>query len=702
MNLALKKALRLLLPAALLLGLVLAVGACGPTPVPPPTPPEAGRTPEARLQAEIEQLISVGQERLSRRRFLLAKDAFQAALLKGPGAEQEVRIRLGLAKSLAGAGLRDQAVEVLRQMPPSGGSPDVRVEAGLLRAELDYKLERSAQVESYLKMFLAQPPRPLRSQERLQALKTLQASQVRMAKWGQATETVLEIIATEGQVTPNLELQLGQVASRATVRELEQLLGRPRPPAVNGALLLALARAQMREGRLDEAAATLSQAQGLPVSPGLQYQIKALGEELNQARLVNPSAVGVILPLSGEYAAYGRQVLAAVELGLGLFSISQGNNPTLYIEDSKSQPAAAAAAVARLVDERKAMAIIGPMGAATSLAAARQAQAKEAPLITLSQVEGITKAGSFVFQNSLTPDQQIRALLQETVNLRGKRRLAVIAPDNAYGKGFMQLFLRLAPQYGAQVVLMESYPLETKDFASLVKRIAGLPPRHFRPGAPDAPKPHYNFDALFMPDGPERAAMLLPQLYFFDLGHLTVMGTSLWFSPELLRQASRFMGNVVIPVSFDPASPRPEVRAFVRDYQAAVGRTPGLLEAQAYDSALVLRRLLAVSQPPRTRSAMRQALLGLQGLAGVCGLIRMDAERHLTQGLTIYTVGKNGRFRPVQESDRRAPATPPPPASEGSPTPTSQPRPQAFPEQRTPAAPSGAVYPQESGTAPAR
>ncbi|RJX33914.1 MAG: hypothetical protein C4525_08585 [Desulfarculus sp.] len=697
MNLASNKALwRLLWAAALLLALALAGGACAPAPVSPPAPGEMDRAVQTRLRAEIEQLISVGQERLARNRFLLAKDAFQAALLKGPQPEQESRVRLGLARALAGAGLRDQAVEALRQMPPAGGMPETLVQAGLLRAELEHKLERNAQAESFLKSFLARPPRPLTNPERTQALKTLLASQVRMAKWGQATETVLEIIAVEGQVTPNLELQLGQVASRASVRELEQLLGRPRPPAVNAALLLSLARAQMRDGRLDEAAATLSQVQGIPVGPGLEYQIKALGQELNQARLVNPSVVGVILPLSGDYAAYGRQVLAAVELGLGLFSIGLGPNPTLYIEDSKSQPAEAAAAVSRLVDERKAMAIIGPMGAATSLAAARQAQAKEAPLITLSQVEGITKAGSYVFQNSLTPDQQIRALLQETVNLRGKKRLAVIAPDNAYGKGFTQLFLRLAPQYGAQVVLVETYALQTKDFAPLVKKIAGLPFKSFRPGAPDAPKPNYSFQALFMPDGPERAAMLLPQLYFFDLGQVPVMGTSLWFSPELLRQASRFMGNVVVPVSFNPASPQPEVRAFVRDYQAAMGRTPGLLEAQAYDAALVLRSLLAVSQPPRTRQAMRQALSAVQGLPGVCGPIRMDPERHLTQGLNVFTVGKNGRFRPVQEADRREPAMPPPTA-EGTLQPPAQTQPQAFPEQRGPYTPSGTAYPRESG-----
>lgn len=705
---------RLWSAAALLLGLALAIGACAPAraPLPPPGEPISG--PEAKRIADVDRLIQVAQDRMGRQRYLLAIDAYRAALGMRPGPAQESRIRLGLARAYEGSGQRPRAVGQLRKMPLKGGQPEAMVQGALLRGELERKMGQDAQAAAFLRVFLARPPRPLSKQERMQALQMLLQSQSKLGQWSQATESVLEMIVEEGRVSPELDQQLAQVASRASSRELEQFLGQPRPPAVNAALLLALARAQLREGRLEEAAATLDQAQGIPAGEVVQAEIRALKQDLNQARLVSPGAVGVILPLSGNYAAYGRQVLAAVELGLGLFSPGLGPGATLYIEDSKSQASEAAAAVTRLVDQRKVMAVIGPMGAATSLAAARQAQNKQVPLITLSQVEGITKAGQYVFQNSLTPAQQVEALLHEAMDLRHKNRFAIIAPANAYGKGFSQLFAARVAQRQGQVVDMETYSLQIKDFAPLVKRISGLPPGQYRPGAQDAPRPVIKFQALFMPDGPERAAMLLPQLFYHDLDKVLVMGTSLWYDPKLLQQAGRFMGNTIFPVGFNPTSPRPEVKSFVQQYQDALGRPPGLLEAQAYDAALALRSLLHRAQPPRTRQAMREALAALRGLDGVCGVLNMSPERRLIQPLTMFTVGKDRKFRPVEEKDRLEPEPAPlgeglapgqgmpappqaPAASTGGQAPASgRAQPQIPSEPRTPAMPSGARYPAEA------
>lgn len=79
----------------------------------------------------------------------------------------------------------------------------------------------------------------------------------------------------------------------------------------------------------------------------------------------------------------------------------------LYIADTKGQPAEAAAQVDQLVDRHRVMAIIGPLGAGSSLAAARQAQVRQVPLISLARIDGLTQSGDYVFQDSLTPSARL-------------------------------------------------------------------------------------------------------------------------------------------------------------------------------------------------------------------------------------------------------------------------------------------------------
>ena len=94
-------------------------------------------------------------------------------------------------------------------------------------------------------------------------LDSLAATQSALGQYGQATGTLLELAGLEGFVTPSLQLRLAKTAGRASSGELEAQLGKPRPPKLNAILLLALARAQFREGRLDEALSTLGQVDGL-------------------------------------------------------------------------------------------------------------------------------------------------------------------------------------------------------------------------------------------------------------------------------------------------------------------------------------------------------------------------------------------------------------------------------------------------------
>ena len=623
-----------------LLVVILLLAGCSAGPPPGPRPAGDG----------VDALIRLGQERLAQSRYLSAGDAFRAALKLSPRGELLGLSLMGLARADAGAGEKQRALEHLDRLLREAPLSSPVVEAMLTYAELQKDLGNCPEAVARLRPLLASPPRPLLAAEQNRALDLLVACLSASRQPQAALESLKELLnlAGEGDLG-HLMAPVAELAGRVDSWALEPMLAEPMSEQKRAALTLGLALAQFREGRAAEAERTAMRLRGWAAADPLADRMTALQREIEQARLVNTQAVGVILPLSGPYAAHGRQVLAAVELGLGLFGSRSGNPPVLYIADSKGDPREAAAAVSRLVAQRKVIAIIGPMGAATSLAAARQAQHEQVPIITLSQVEGVTEAGEYVFQNFFTPDEQIQALLAEFVERRGIKSLAILAPETEYGRGFAAKFRAGVEARGAMLVEEVSYKPEQTDFTVQIKKLAHLPPGNYKPGLPDSPKPQINFQALFMPEGPERVAMLAPNLAYFDVINLWLLGTNLWHSDRLWDLAGRYLQWAAFPDAFNPDSTDPDTSRFVSEFQQAMGRQPNVLDAHGFDAARLVHHFLGGAEPPRTRGELRQSLSTISGLPGVCGLMTMGPDRRVRKALTVF-IRRNRAFTPVGDT----------------------------------------------------
>lgn len=632
---------------------------CGPMP-----PVQPGPSPVS-MDSQVRELIKLGEERLAHKNYLTAGDAFRAGLKLEPYGEQDARLLLGLARAQIGSGDPDAALGSLGAMLAKHPDSPLWAEGQLLAAKLERDLGKCPYAITRLRSLLSSPPHPLSDDERVRATGILASCLSTTGHSGMALDVLKDMInVSGGSMGPETLAKLADLAGQVTPTEVETLLALAEIPTVRAALRLGLARALFRAGRLDEAESALTLLKGSPEAAPLAGSALGLEQEIAQARLVSPRAVGLILPLSGSYAAYGRQVLAAIELGLGLFGQTAAHPPTLYIEDSKGDPVKAAEAVSRLVSQRKVIAIIGPMGAASSLAAARVAQQEQVPLITLSQVEGVTQAGEYVFQNFFTPGEQVTALLSEFMDKRGLTKFAMLAPRNEYGSGFVKLFAEGVAARGGQIVRTVYYDTKQTDFSAQVKELVKLPAGNYRPGMPDSPQPVIDFEALFIPDGAGRAGMVIPNLAYFDVNYVWLLGTNLWHNQQLWDMAERYMRWAVFPDAFDMESARPVSSGFVRDFREAMETDPNVLAAHGFDTALILRHLVDRPEPPRTREGMRRALSELRGLGAACGTISMGPDRRVRKDLTLL-IRRNNRFQPLAETQMVVPPPEDAAAAEG-------------------------------------
>ena len=671
------------------LALALLSGACGA-----PQQAEAPVGPKITPAQESRELIRLGEAKLKADKPEEASYAFLAALSLKPPPEETARARFGLANAQDRQGMHGEALRnaqlILAEQPYS----PLAAEVSLLAARQEIALGRHQAAAARLNRLVASKGNSLTPTQLLEAK---QLSAGALSKGGRPSEAVRSLMDQARSAGPGMAAEIsGQLATTAaelSTREIEPLLAGARLPEVRAALLMALARAALREGSLSTAQEALRRVRSSPQAPVWINQVREMEAQLGQAKQVKPHSVGVILPFSGNYAGHGKKALAAVELGLGLFGGPVGlggGRITLHIEDSASDPQATAAALNRLITQRRVMVVIGPLAAQPSLAAARKAQQSATPIITLSQLAGVTGAGDYVFQNFSTPDEQVQAVLDEAMTNRGLARMAVMAPQNSYGRGFERLFAKEVENRGGKVVKTVFYDPQAADFTGEIKKLVNLPPGRYRPGHPESPKPVISFDAVFIPDSGRRAGMVAAQLAYFDVTSVALLGTSLWRNPELLETAGRYLKNCIFPGAFDPNSSLPQVKNFVSEFHQAVASEPDLLDAHAYDAAVLVRSILASSQPPQTREAFRQALTQARDVPGVCGVMSMGPDRRVLKRMQVFTVRK-GRFSPLYGPDAlpAEPETPTPaPSADAAPgaQPAESPAPGFSPPQKAPAA----------------
>ncbi len=445
-----------------------------------------------------------------------------------------------------------------------------------------------------------------------------------------------------------------------------------------GYLMFQLGLNYTEEEKYNEALKVLSAfIEKFPVHENVQ-QAKSLLASIHKKSVYSRYTIGCLLPLSGPYKIYGNRALTAVELALNQFSANNsGPSIKVIIKDTASDPAKAAMAVKELYDENVA-AIIGPLITAESAATA--AQNKGIPIITLTQKDNITRIGDYVFRNFFTPGKQVETLVSFVVDALGVKKFAILYPDEKYGTTFMNLFWDQVIAHGGSVVGVESYNPTHTDFADPIKKLVGLyykvpedlkipdlaadeqesnesvtdsttDPLMASPGEDDEnieteenekPEAIVDFDAIFIPDAPTKAGLVIPQLAFYDVTDTYLLGTNLWHSDRLITMARQYVQGAVVPDGFFAEDASENVKNFVGIYQKVFDQKPGFIEAVTYDTAMILFQM--VSRPDiRFRSTLKNELERLTDFQGVTGLTSFDNEGDVRKRLYLLQI-KGNRF----------------------------------------------------------
>jgi branched-chain amino acid transport system substrate-binding protein len=352
--------------------------------------------------------------------------------------------------------------------------------------------------------------------------------------------------------------------------------------------------------------------------------------------------IGALLPLTGKQAALGNRVLDGIIAGLGLFDRKQAVPVELYIENYGSDPAAVSRAVAKLAEEYRVLAIIGPPEADAAREAAKAAQSLQVPLLALSPVDAPEGSTDFVFSDQRSDQREAVTMAAYAVKDLGLSRLVILYPDNAYGTAMMSAFRAEVLRLGGKIRRVQSYKPDQTDFSSEIRKLAAIKaprpsPKKKGGEAAKTPSPSLDFDALYLPDAFRRVRMILPQLSFHDVRGVQLLGTSQWYFPEGIRKEIDYFEGAVMTAPFFAESNNALVRNFTDSLYGATGREPDYREALAYDTARMLRDALR-DRKVNDRKSLRDRLKQTEAFEGVTGWVSVTKTGQMERGSFILKV----------------------------------------------------------------
>ncbi|OGQ22351.1 MAG: hypothetical protein A2138_10520 [Deltaproteobacteria bacterium RBG_16_71_12] len=305
---------------------------------------------------------------------------------------------------------------------------------------------------------------------------------------------------------------------------------------------------------------------------------RALQASLQARVQVDAKAVGVLLPLTGKYAAYGKRALTAIQLGFGNSPkveapppepeldpktgepVAPAEEPTpkpkpkeaslegtittpaglkLVVKDTAGDPVRTRQLVEELVAGDHVIAILGDILLDTSLPAALAAEDAGVPLISLSRRDGVPETGPWSFRLALTARKQAEALVRLTVEGMGMKRFGIMYPRDPFGVELMNGLWDELEKREAEVTAVEAYAHDQTTFTAQAKSLVGrgiasstevaecraeaqqitnqYRKKKALEGCGDLAKPIVDFEALFVPDSYRTVSYIVPALVAEDV-----------------------------------------------------------------------------------------------------------------------------------------------------------------------------------------
>lgn len=332
--------------------------------------------------------------------------------------------------------------------------------------------------------------------------------------------------------------------------------------------------------------------------------------------------LGVILPLTGNAAIYGKDLKNGIDLAFEQSDLK--DNISLIYEDDAGDTKTGVNAINSLINKNVDIVIGGIM---SSVASAILPIINSKKILLLSPKAtslSLSKPNDYFFRiwPSDAYDGNIMAnFLFDSLKLR---KVAVFYVNLDYGVGIKEIFENRFRELGGKIVYSEGYDNDRSDFRTSILKIKESKP-----------------DAIFLPAYFKEAVLILKQMN--EIGcNFVILGTSGFYELDVKNAAAALAEKCYFTYPlFSPTSNNKNVIEFVEKFKTKYGETPNAFSAHGYDSFKTLElaiKYLQNNNKPITSAGIKEYFENIKVINGVTGEFHFDINGDVVKDLKVLNL----------------------------------------------------------------
>ena len=355
------------------------------------------------------------------------------------------------------------------------------------------------------------------------------------------------------------------------------------------------------------------------------------------ARAAEPIKIGALLPVTGGAAFLGGPEQRTLEMAVEELNARGGlaGRPVqLVVKDTGGSPEKAVSFAKQLIDEEQVFAIIGPATSGETMQVKALAESSGTLLLSTAAAEVIVNpVARWVFKTAQKDSHAATVIFQE-LKRRGLTKVAVLTSNTGFGKAGKEQLERLAPEFGLQVVVSETYDKAATDLTAEVTKVKAA-------GAQALVNWSIEPAQAIVIKNARQLGLAIPIFQSHGFGNIQYVKAAGAAAEGVVFP----MGRVVVAEALPEKHPQKALLvAYKRAYEARYKEDVSGFGGYAYDALLILSQ--AVQQAGADREKVRAAVEGLKGLTGVSGTFNFSPADHNGLGLDSFELltVKDGKF----------------------------------------------------------
>jgi branched-chain amino acid transport system substrate-binding protein len=348
--------------------------------------------------------------------------------------------------------------------------------------------------------------------------------------------------------------------------------------------------------------------------------------------------VGAILAVTGPASFLGGPEARTIEMLAEEVNANggiNGNKIELIIKDSAASPEKAISFAKQLIEEDKVLAIIGPSTSGEAMKIKNICEQAKTPLLACGAAEVIVNpVASYVFKTPQKDSFAVQKIYME-MNKMGIKKIAVLAGNTGFGKAGKGQLVKIAPEFGIEIVEVEVYDKKSNDLSAVVAKI--MANKDVQAVVNWSIVPAQAIVAKNM----RQAGWDVPLFQSHGFGNIKYVEAAGAAAEGIIFPAGRLLIADNLPA--DNAQ-KELLTTYIKNYEAKFKEPASTFGGHAYDAFTIL--MAAIEVAGNDRDKVRSAIENLKGFPGTGGVFTFSVEDH--NGLDIdafqmMTV-KDGKF----------------------------------------------------------